>query len=178
LSSLAIVLIQNLIIKKIDNNFLFYIQIVKILGEFLRILGIVSFTSLALLFIIFIPEFISRVFKDSIINLFKSVLGTRKFRRFLLNYDSDQNRELEDSNSKTGEIIKQFNRAVEKSVLDIRNEELYLLVRVPNSVQSQKIFKEYEEEIKEHVASLYPDYLISTFQRYKLNLWLIGTKRK
>lgn len=178
LSSLSIILIQNLIIKKIDEDVLFYLQIVKILDEVLKILDVVSFTSLALLFITLIPELIARVFKDSIINLYKSILGTMKFRRFLINYEINQNKGVEDLNSKTGEIINQFNKAVEKSVLDIRNDELYLLVKVPNSVQSQKIFKEYEEEIKEHVASLYPNYLISTFQRYKSNLWLIGTKRK
>lgn len=178
LSSLSIILIQNLIIKKIDEDVLFYLQIVKILDEVLKILDVVSFTSLAFLFITLIPELIARVFKDSIINLYKSILGTMKFRRFLINYEINQNKGVEDLNSKTGEIINQFNKAVEKSVLDIRNDELYLLVKVPNSVQSQKIFKEYEEEIKEHVASLYPNYLISTFQRYKSNLWLIGTKRK
>lgn len=178
LSSLSIILIQNLIIKKIDEDVLFYLQIVKILDEVLKILDVVSFTSLVLLFITLIPELRARVFKDSIINLYKSILGTMKFRRFLINYEINQNKGVEDLNSKTGEIINQFNKAVEKSVLDIRNDELYLLVKVPNSVQSQKIFKEYEEEIKEHVASLYPNYLISTFQRYKSNLWLIGTKRK
>lgn len=178
LSSLSIILIQNLLINKMDEDYLFLLQIIKVLDEILGILAIVSFTSLALFFITLIPELISRIFKDSLINLFKSILGTMKFRRFLLNYESNQNKGLEDSNAKTGEIINQFNKAVEKSVLDIRNDELYLLVKVPNSVQSQKIFKEYEEEIKEHVASLYPDYLISTFERYKLNLWLTGTKRK
>ena len=178
LNSLSIILIQNLLINKMDEDYLFLIQIIKVLDEILGILAIVSFTSLALFFITLIPELISRIFKDSIINLFKSILGTMKFRRFLLNYESNQNKGLEDSNAKTGEIINQFNKAVEKSVLDIRNDELHLLVKVPNSVPSQKIFKEYEEEIKEHVASLYPDYLISTFERYKLNLWLTGTKRK
>lgn len=178
LSSFSIILIKNLLIKKMDEDYLFLLQIKKVLDEILGILDIVSFTSLALFLIILIPELISRVYKDSILNLFKSILGTMKFRRFLLNYESNQNKGLEDSTAKTGEIINQFNKAVEKSVLDIRNDELHLLVKVPNTVQSQKIFKEYEEEIKEHVASLYPNYLISTFERYKLNLWLTGTKRK
>ena len=33
-------------------------------------------------------------------------------------------------------------------------------------------------QIKEEISNLYPEYLISTFERKKHQLWLIGTKRK
>lgn len=178
LCSLSIVLIQFLGIKVIDDEFIFSVQIERVFEDVIRILSIISLFSIMILLLILIPEIISRVLKDSLVNLFKSIFGTKRFRRFLIHHDNNQNKELEDLKFKNDPVINQYNRAVKKSVLDIREEELLLLVKIPKGIQSQKIFKEYEEEIKEHIASLYPDYLVSTFQRYKLNLWLIGTKRK
>ncbi|MFK4893516.1 hypothetical protein [Lactococcus petauri] len=71
-----------------------------------------------------------------------------------------------------------FNKAVRKSVLDVREDQLLLRLHIPKEVQAQKLLKGHEKEIKEHLSNLYPDYILSPFERKKFKLWLSGTRRK
>ncbi len=131
-----------------------------------------------------LPECIRRLKNDSLINLGISFIGTLRFRGFLKQSESTLTENislvqaiLEHPKTAENKTISHFNRAIHKSVLELTNEQLRLFIKVPKEAQAQKILKEHEEQIKEHVASLYPAYLISTFERKKFGLWLIGTKR-
>lgn len=144
------------------------------------IIRMIPFIVLGLL----LPECVRRLKSDSLINLGISFVGTLRFRRFLKQSESTPTEnvplvQLITERPKTAEnkTISRFNRAIDKSVLELTNEELRLFIKVPKEVQAQKILKEHEEQIKEHVASLYPSYLISNFERKKFGLWLIGTRR-
>ncbi|MFZ2609088.1 MAG: hypothetical protein WBP78_03630 [Lactococcus raffinolactis] len=133
----------------------------------------------ALLVILLLKEVITRIKKDSLVNLGKSLLGTFRFRLFLKQSQQHSKRtELSEQRQTENKVLTNFNRAVGKSVLDVSNQQLILFIKVPRQAQAQKILKAHEEQIKEHISSLYPEYLISTFERRKFNLWLIGTKRK
>lgn len=163
---------------KIDKNIPFVSQILYGIELASRTVEIVNILLPTLLVVLIFQEIIKRIFNDSLINLGKSFVGTLQFRRFLKQHQkipmSDTDRQSQSENLS----ISRFNRSVNKCVLDLTYKELNLFIKVPREAQSQKILKEYEEQIKEHISSLYPEYIISTFERNKLSLWLIGTKRK
>lgn len=163
-----------------DSSPLPFLQFQSILFKKLVIafqwIGII--TSILLLLLLLI-EISNRLKKDSLSNLGKSYLGTWRFRRFLK--QSQQfpkvSNPLDEKLQVENKSVSRFNQSVRKSVLDVTQDQLKLLIKVPKEAQGQKILKEHEEQIKEHVASFYSDYIISTFERKKFNLWLIGTKR-
>lgn len=111
-------------------------------------------------------EIMKRIYRDSLSNLMKSVRGTIRFRRFL-----KQVQKTEDD-----VVTRNFNRAVRKSSVDVTGEKLILFVKITHQAQAQKMMKEQEPLIKEHIANFYPNYIISTFERNSKGLWLIGTQ--
>lgn len=130
------------------------------------------------LLVLTLKEVIHRVRNDSLRNLGKSIVGTYRFRRLLKQSQPITFQPTPEHPRTENMAITQFNRAVGKSVLDIMEHQLRLFIKIPKEAQAQKILSEHEEQIKEHIASFYPDYIISTFERKKYSLWLIGTKRK
>lgn len=165
---------------KSDSSTLLLVQFQSILFKKLVVsLQWVSIVTSILLLVLLLVEIIKRLKNDSLLNLGKSYLGTLRFRRFL-----KQSQQLPKTNSQLDEqfqtenkTVTRFNLSVRKSVLDLTQDQLILFIKVPKEAQAQKILKEHEEQIKEHVASFYSDYIISTFERKKFTLWLIGTKR-
>lgn len=125
-----------------------------------------------------IPELLKRLMKDKIINLLRSIHGTFVFRRFLKQYHTSENTGEKMISIKENHAISKFNYSVYYAVLDFSGNSIKLYIKVPHSAQAQKILKEYEVQIKEEISNLYPEYLISTFERKKHQFWLIGTKRK
>lgn len=134
------------------------------------------------LLIIISTLMIYKIRTDSLINLGKSVIGTYRLRR-LLNQDSPEPLILPTSNDGTSQttphnqVIRRFNHSIKNSVLDISNNRIILFIKIPKESQGQTLLREREEHIKEFVTSFYPDYIVSTFERKKYNLWLIGSKR-
>lgn len=163
---------------KIDKSIPFVSQILFGIGLASRTVEIVNILLPILLVVLVFQEIIKRIFNDSLINLGKSFVGTLQFRRFLKQHQKIPMSDKDGQSQSENLSISRFNRSVNKCVLDLTYKELNLFIKVPREAQSQKILKEYEEQIKEHISSLYPEYIISTFERNKLSLWLIGTKRK
>lgn len=164
--------------QKLDKNIPFFTQIVSGIDTSIKMLDLVNIIIPTLLVILILQEIVKRLTRDSLFNLGKSIVGTVQFRRFLKQHQkfikNDMDRETQFENL----TISKFNHAVNKCVLDLSHKELKLFVKVPKQAQSQKILKEHEEQIKEHISSLYPKYIVSTFERNKFSLCLIGTKRK
>lgn len=160
------------------TNFPVFLPILYVSVIILDILkaGLIAISTMLLTLLLL--EIINRLKKDSLLNFWKSVVGTFRFQQFL-----KQSQALPANNSseqsQAGNIITtRFNQTVRKSVLDISEERLLLYIKIPKTAQAQKMLKEHEEQIKEHIASYYPDYIVSPFERQKSVLWLIGTKRK
>jgi hypothetical protein len=130
------------------------------------------------LLILVIPELVKRLMKDKIRNLLRSIHGTLVFRKFLKQYQPSASAGEGMISMTENHAILKFNRSVHHSVLELSESEIRLYIKVPKSAQAQKILKEHEVQIKEEISNLYPEYLISTFERKKHQLWLIGTKRK
>lgn len=139
--------------------------------QILKILVVVILLSM-------IPEIMKRLMKDKLKNLAHSIHGTLVFRRFLKQYQSSASTGDGMISITENYAISKFNRSVHHAVLELSESEIRLYIKVPQSSQAQKILKEHEVQIKEEISNLYPEYLISTFERRKHHLWLMGTKRK
>ena len=120
-------------------------------------------------------EVIERFKKDRIKNFYLSIRGSYRLRKFLL--QDERKKSKEESTSAQDLTLSKYNQAVRKLILELNEKELILYLSLPKSYQAQKILKSLENEIKEEIASRYPQYLISTFERIEQALWLKGTKR-
>ncbi|EMG9622867.1 hypothetical protein V5420_002122 [Listeria monocytogenes] len=127
-----------------------------------------------------LPEIIRRKQTDTLRNLSKALWGTIIFRRFIRqippNTPTNETSEKHWVPNKT--TVSCFNRAVGKSVLDITQTHLQLWIKMPREIQAQQLLHDQEAQIRTHIASYYPEYVLSPFVREKRNLWLMGTKHE
>ena len=139
-----------------------------------RIAILTSSTALSLIAI----EVISRIRKDSLLNYAKSIYQTFRMRYFLRQYHSTP---TETTGSPKGNhynpILKSFNHAVSKCIVDIRKEKTIVLLNVPNTQQAQKLLEERMESIQKEITSRHPHYYFSAPNRIENKLWFIGTRR-
>ena len=127
-----------------------------------------------------IIELILRLFYDTPINYFKSAYQTIRLAQFLR---QDENSQLAFSidNSSTvtrfNPILRKFNRATSKCVVDVRNDSVTIVIKYPKTQQSQKLLRDMESYIKEEISSRNPGYYFSAPNRRGNKLWFKSTKR-
>lgn len=126
-----------------------------------------------------ILEIVNRVRLDSLINYFKSIYHTFKIRIFLTQREKSEKVTTIDNQTITtyNPINGSFNRCAQKSVVDIRNDEVKVFIKVPRDQQGQKILADMTSQLKEEVASQHPNYYFSAPNRVRNTLWLVGKKR-
>ncbi|MCT0044325.1 hypothetical protein [Lactococcus lactis] len=159
-----------------------------ILGQFIKSLKEADGTSLSLgleyfslllgtiLLGLTLCELFSRVLKDAPINLMKSIIQTLQLRHFL--YQQEVSKIKMNSNTHSpNPITAQFNRSMRKSMIDITQHQVAVLIKVPHTQQGQKLLKTVEGQIKEELSSRNTAYFFSEFERHKNGLWLIGTRK-
>ena len=122
-------------------------------------------------------EFISRVLNDSLSNYVKSIVNTFGIRRFLSQRERVEIKSDSQEKTTVNPILKDFNRAAGKAVVDIRKERVVVYLKLPHSQQAQKIMKDLENQLKEEISNRNPNYFFSSPNRVKNKLGLIGTKR-
>lgn len=134
---------------------------------------------LSVLFVLVTVEMVRRIRFDSLFNYFKSHFHTCKFRHFLTQQEKAERVTTIDNQNMTtlNPINRHFNRYVRKSVVDIRKDNVTVLLKVPRTQQAQKLFKEIEDDIREEISNRNPDYYFSSPERKGSDLWFIGTKR-
>ena len=131
------------------------------------------------LFLIII-ELVLRAIYDKLANYFRSAYQTIRLIQFLR---QDENSQLAFSidNSSTvtrfNPILRKFNRATSKCVVDVRNDSVTILIKYPKTQQSQKLLREMENYIKEEISSRNPEYYFSAPNRRGNKLWFKSTKR-
>lgn len=129
---------------------------------------------------IIIIELILRLLYDTPINYFKSAYQTIRLAQFLR---QDENSQLAFSidNSSTvtrfNPILRKFNRATSKCVVDIRKDSVTIVIKYPKTQQAQKLLRDMESYIKEEISSRNPDYYFSAPDRKGNKLWFKSTKR-
>lgn len=159
-----------------------------ILGQFVKSLKEVGETSLFLgleylslllgitLIGLTLCELFSRILNDSPVNLMKSIIQTFKLRHFL--YQQEVSKIIIPSCTHTpNPITAQFNRFMRKSMIDITQHQVTVLIKVPHNQQGQKLLKTLEGQIKEELSYRNTAYFFSEFERHKNELWLIGTRK-
>ena len=129
---------------------------------------------------IIIIELILRLLYDTPINYFKSAYQTIRLAQFLR---QDENSQLAFSidNSSTvtrfNPILRKFNRATSKCVVDVRKDSVTIVIKHPKTQQAQKLLRDMESYIKEEISSRNPDYYFSAPNRKGNKLWFKSTKR-
>ena len=127
-----------------------------------------------------IIELILRLFYDTPINYFKSAYQTIRLIQFLR---QDENSQLAFSidNSSTvtrfNPILRKFNRATSKCVVDVRKDSVTIVIKYPKTQQAQKLLRDMEAYIKEEISSRNPEYYFSAPNRRGNKLWFKSTKR-
>lgn len=127
-----------------------------------------------------IVELILRAIYDKPSNYFRSAYQTLRLIQFLR---QDENSQLAFSidNSSTvtrfNPILRKFNRATSKCVVDVRKDSVTILIKYPKTQQSQKLLREMETYIKEEISSRNPEYYFSAPNRQGNKLWFKSTKR-
>ncbi|WP_159574306.1 hypothetical protein [Streptococcus halichoeri] len=126
-----------------------------------------------------IIEIGQRFLRDSIWNYGKSIYQTIRLKQFLRQEEiSKPCLTIENQTaSRYNPIHSQFNKAVDKCIVDVRKESITVFLKIPSSQQAQKLLKEMEEDIKEEVSNRNPDYYFSSLNREGHKLWFTGIKR-
>lgn len=124
-------------------------------------------------------EIINRFQNDDWLNLLNSIKLTVALHRFLYRRDLPLKGLVAGIQMTNGSerIIKGFNHAVSKSVIDIRNDKAFLVVKLPQAQQAQKIFREIDPQIREYLSSRLDEYYFSAHTQFKNKLWYEGKKR-
>lgn len=168
----------NFVLTSFAKSEIIFIQkisdFINVINVFLLIVEMLTITVIVLIISI---EVVNRFRKDKIMNYFKSFYSTMLLRHFLTQR-TEKVKPIEGQNITTYNLInKTFNRAVRKCVVDIHQDNICVIIKIPSRQQAQKLLKEMEQQIKEEIESRNPDYYFSTFIRVKNTLWLEG-KRK
>lgn len=127
-----------------------------------------------------IVELILRAIYDKPSNYFRSAYQTLRLIQFLR---QDENSQLAFSidNSSTvtrfNPILRKFNRATSKCVVDVRKDSVTIVIKYPKTQQTQKLLRDMESYIKEEISSRNPDYYFSAPNRRGNKLWFKSTKR-
>ena len=131
------------------------------------------------LFLIII-ELVLRAIYDKPSNYFRSAYQTIRLIQFLR---QDENSQLAFSidNSSTvtrfNPILRKFNRATSKCVVDVRKDSVTIVIKYPKTQQAQKLLRDMEFYIKEEISNRNPDYYFSAPNRRGNKLWFKSTKR-
>lgn len=164
-----------------------YLQEIDFLVFFYRFIStmfaISLFTSLmssVILFFLISREIKDRQKEDNLYNLWQSIKQTLSIRTFL------HQSELSEAVTTTEQakvthynpIHKRFNKAVDKSIIDVRKDTIILMIRIPKTQQAKKILDDMNTMIIEEVARYNPDYFFSPSNPDKKWAYFVGTKRQ
>lgn len=141
---------------------------------------LVAVFSLFLFLALVYYEVFLRLKEDRLTNLWESVYQTFTIRIFLKQSEHSESVTTIEQAKVThyNPINKSFNRAVRKAIVDIRENKVTLLIRIPKSQQATKILKDMEMLISEEIANRNSDYYFSRPERKGKWLKFIGTKRE
>ncbi|HEP1725818.1 TPA: hypothetical protein VK264_001225 [Streptococcus pyogenes] len=172
------------ILFSISMNTLQSITYLAFLYQFVSMLYItnllIAFVSLFLFSTLIYYEVFLRLKEDNLTNLRKSIYQTFSMRMFLRQSEHSETVTTIEQVKVTryNPINKYFNRAVRKAIVDIRENKIMLLIRIPKTQQATKILKDMEMLISEEISNRNPDYYFSRPERKGKWLYFIGTKRK
>ena len=128
--------------------------------------GATEITAL-ILFLLVLPELITRLTRDSLINWGKSIWLTYRLRKFLL-------RKVQ-FNDESDSTVAMHNKSIRSAIIDIREDTVVFLMKLPNDYQAQKSVIDTRDILREEISNRFPYYVFSNFDRFKNWLQLEGT---
>ncbi|RBR82064.1 hypothetical protein [Enterococcus faecalis] len=128
--------------------------------------GATAITAL-ILFLLVLPELISRLAKDSLINWVKSIWMTYRLRKFLL-----RKAQFDDDSDST---VSLHNKSIKSAIIDVREDTVIFWMKLPNDYQAQKSVIDTRDILREEISNRFPYYVFSNFDRFKNWLQLEGT---
>ena len=147
-------------------------------GEYYTKTLAILFPLIALFLIII--ELVLRAIYDKPANYFRSAYQTIRLIQFLRQDENSQLAFAIDNSStvtRFNPILRKFNRATSKCVVDVRNDSVTIVIKYPKTQQSQKLLRDMESYIKEEISSRNPEYYFSAPNRRGNKLWFKSTKR-
>ncbi|QDW98242.1 hypothetical protein [Staphylococcus agnetis] len=124
-------------------------------------------------------EFFYRIKDKSLILYFKSIKTTLSLRGFLFQKQlNTENKSIHGEQTPLKDtVVKEFNRAVGKSIVDIKRHSIRIFIKIPNSQQAQHLLKEKETHMMEEIERRNNGYYYTKPNWTKYGLWIEGTKR-
>ena len=171
--TLLIQMLENTKLSGMQELFTTILDKLTALEHYIQLLSFCLILVPALLVII---ELVQRFLKDSLWNYFKSIYQTFRMRQFL-KQDEPMNTIENQTVTRINPILKSFNHSVLGCTVDVRKENVTVLLAIPRTQQAQKLLKEMEDDIKEEISNRNPHYYFSSPHRKGNKLWFTGTKR-
>lgn len=173
-----LILIFTILIYQIPVDFLGN----QLVGN-LKIIRIDSLIALIILLLILGTsigtEWIIRIKDKSWLEWFKSIRQTAGIRSYLKQEQIIQ--QAVDNDEQQEQIIdpinEKFNLAVRKSVVDIKNKKVSLIIPLPKGQQSQKLLMDMKKQIREEIASRNKNYYFSEPERVGNDLCISGDRK-
>lgn len=167
---------KNIQIPQLKNIFSLIQEKLGIIEYFSKLLSIILIT--LVIFLIGI-ELLQRFRNDSVLNYFKSIFQTIRFRHFLK--QDERNEAISDKDNQTTKtsfdpVVQSFNNSISKCTIDVRNSSVSVVMQYPKTQQAQKILREMTEQIKEEISSYNPCYIFSAPTREGDKLWFKATR--
>ena len=171
--TLLIQMLENTKLSGMQELFTTILDKLTALEHYIQLLSFCLILVPALLVII---ELVQRFLKDSLWNYFKSIYQTFRMRQFL-KQDEPMNTIENQTVTRINPILKNFNHSVLGCTVDVRKENVTVLLAIPRTQQAQKLLKEMEDDIKEEISNRNPHYYFASPHRKGNKLWFTGTKR-
>lgn len=116
---------------------------------------------------IILPEVITRVLKDSMINIGKSIWITSRIRKFLqmrATHEEEENKMF------------RYNKVISKAIVDVHNNSVVFLLKIPNEFGIHSMISDNKDIIRDEISHRLTDYSFSNVERVKNYLRLEGTR--
>lgn len=138
-----------------------------------------TFYLLGLALMLMVIDLTIRLLKDQLTNHIKSVYHTMVLRHYLKqDVDTGTVQDWQNNGkSKTNSVQQYFNKIVGKSLVDVRQNEVRVAIKIPRKQQAHDILKTIEPQIHEEITHMHPKYYFSKPQRHHRYLWFTGHKR-
>lgn len=145
---------------------------IQSLNLVISILFITSLLCFSLVILLNSIELILRSIHDKATNLFRAYKETYLLQRFTLQPNNPAER-----NIAVYRITRTFNKAMRKSIVDVRNDYLLVYITLPQQQKAQKYLIDIIEQVEEQQSFNNPDYYFSKPFRENNQLIFKGTRR-
>ena len=162
---IGMMLVKRILISNTSDFMTIYINYATILvNKVLRVINEMIIIGVVVLIALLIPEWAYRIKNASLKNWLVSIYYSLQIRKFIKGNETD----LSNDNNKRVTL--------RKSVIDVRNKNVYYSAKLSNDLQAHKKFIELKDILVNEITNAFPEYSFSQMERYKHCVKVEGTK--